>query len=151
MYEEKFMRYALARAKKAASIGEVPVGAVVVQNGKLISSGYNRRESKKNALMHAEITAIDRACKRLGGWRLCGCDLYVTLEPCPMCAGAIVNARLEHIYVGTRDPKAGAFGSVCDLAQMPLNHKPEVTYGYLKQDCTEILKQFFRTLRNRNR
>lgn len=151
MYEEKFMRYALARAKKAASIGEVPVGAVVVQNGKLISSGYNRRESKKNALMHAEITAIDRACKRLDGWRLCGCDLYVTLEPCPMCAGAIINARLEHIYVGARDPKAGAFGSVCDLAQMPLNHKPEVIYGYLEQDCTEILKQFFRTLRNRNR
>ena len=147
MYEEKFMRYALARAKKAASIGEVPVGAVVVQNGKLISSGYNRRESKKNALMHAEITAIDRACKRLGGWRLCGCDLYVTLEPCPMCAGAIINARLDSVYIGVRDAKGGACGSVTDLFFYPFHHRPKVYKGILEEECKAVLSAFFQELR----
>ena len=144
-----FMRYAIARAKKAALIGEVPIGAVIVKDGKVIASGYNTRETKRNALHHAEITAIDRACKKLGVWRLCGCTLYVTTEPCPMCAGAIVNARVERVVYGCRDPKAGAYGSVFDLSVFPLNHKYAVTGGVCSEECSALLSDFFKTLRQK--
>lgn len=146
---ERFMRRAVACAKKAAARGDVPVGAVVVKDGKVISTGYNRRECDKNALKHAEMVAIDRACKKLGGWRLVGCDLYVTLEPCPMCTGALINARVEHVYIGARDPKAGSMGSVTDLVSLPYNHKPEVTFGVLEKECGDLLRDFFRSLRTK--
>ena len=112
--DEKFMKHAMTRAKAAAALGEVPIGAVIVKDGKIVSSGKNMREIKANALLHAEITAIDRACKRLGAWRLCDCTLYVTLEPCPMCAGAIINSRISRVVFGAYDSKAGAFGK-CSL------------------------------------
>lgn len=151
MYDEKFMKYALLCAKKAVRYGEVPVGAVLVKDGKIVSSGYNKRETKKNALMHAEIIAINRACKKLGGWRLSGCELYITLEPCPMCAGAIINSRIDTVYIGTSDSKSGAFGSVCDLSIMPFNHKPKILYGFLQDECSDILREFFQKLRLKNR
>lgn len=151
MYDERFMRRALACAKKAAALGEVPIGAVIVQDGRVVGSGYNRRETKKNALLHAEIIAIDRACKKLGGWRLQNCTMYVTLEPCPMCAGAIINARIGTVYVGAPDPKAGAFGGVCDLARIGLNHRPEVLFGYMQTESAQLLREFFKKLRNKNR
>ncbi|MBR0365995.1 MAG: nucleoside deaminase [Clostridia bacterium] len=142
------MREALRRAKKAAALGEMPVGAVVVRDGQIISSGYNRRETKKNALLHAELTAIDRACKKLGGWRLPGCELYVTLEPCPMCAGAILNSRIERVYYGAADPKSGCGGSVINLLDMNLCNWSAVTEGgILVDECEAIIKDFFRQLR----
>lgn len=144
----KFMRLALAQAKKAYNIAETPVGAVIVKDGKVISKGYNRRENKKNALMHAEISAIDKACKKLGGWRLCGCDIYVTLEPCPMCAGAIIQSRIENVFFGAYDKKAGAFGSVCDLSAV-LAHKVHVEGGILESEASDILRQFFEELRRK--
>ena len=144
------MKRALSCAKKAAKIGEVPVGAVVVRNGKVVSTGYNRRETDKNALRHAEITAIDRACKKLGGWRLWECDLYVTLEPCPMCAGAIINSRIRNVYVGAPDPKNGAMGSVVSL-QDNFTHKPNVVNGIMKDECAAVLSDFFKDLRERKR
>ena len=149
--DERFMRRALTCARKAAQIGEVPVGAVLVKDGRVIASGYNRRETDKSALAHAEILAIRRACSRLGGWRLPGCTLYVTLEPCPMCAGAILNARIERVCIGAADPKAGAFGSVVNLAEEAFNHKPIVEFGYLPDACAGILTDFFRTLRSRRK
>ena len=121
-FDIKFMKAALSEAKKAFKIDETPVGAVIVRNGEIIARGYNKRETKKNALMHAEITTIDKACKKLGGWRLLGCDIYVTLEPCPMCMGAIIQSRIENVYFGAYDKKAGALGSVCDLSKT-LPHK----------------------------
>ncbi len=144
------MKRALSCAKKAAKIGEVPVGAVVVRNGEVVSTGYNRRETDKNALRHAEITAIDRACKKLGGWRLWECDLYVTLEPCPMCAGAIINSRIRNVYVGAPDPKNGAMGSVVSL-QDNFTHKPNVVNGIMKDECAAVLSDFFKDLRERKR
>lgn len=144
------MKRALSCAKKAAKIGEVPVGAVVVRNGEVVSTGYNRRETDKNALRHAEITAIDRACKKLGGWRLWECDLYVTLEPCPMCAGAIINSRIRNVYVGAPDPKNGAMGSVVSL-QDNFTHKPNVVNGIMKDECAAVLSDFFKDLRDRKR
>lgn len=144
------MKRALSCAKKAAKIGEVPVGAVVVHNGEVVSTGYNRRETDKNALRHAEITAIDRACKKLGGWRLWECDLYVTLEPCPMCAGAIINSRIRNVYVGAPDPKNGAMGSVVSL-QDNFTHKPNVVNGIMKDECAAVLSDFFKDLRERKR
>ena len=141
------MKSAMKRAIAAGSIGEVPVGAIIVKDGKIISSGKNMRESKANALLHAEITAIDRACKKLGAWRLSGCTLYVTLEPCPMCAGAIINSRIERVVFGAFDKKAGAFGSVMDINSFPLNHKCEVEGGVLQQECAELLSCFFKELR----
>ena len=144
------MKRALSCAKKAAKIGEVPVGAVVVRNGEVVSTGYNRRENDKNALRHAEITAIDRACKKLGGWRLWECDLYVTLEPCPMCAGAIINSRIRNVYVGAPDPKNGAMGSVVSL-QDNFTHKPNVVNGIMKDECAAVLSDFFKDLRERKR
>lgn len=145
--DEKFIKHAVKRAKAAAMLGEVPVGAVIVKDGKIISSGKNMRESKTNALLHAEITAIDRACKKLGAWRLSGCTLYVTLEPCPMCAGAIINSRIERVVFGAYDQKAGAFGSVMDINAFPLNHKCEAVGGVLQEECAELLSDFFKELR----
>lgn len=148
---ETFMREALTLAKTAASMGEVPVGAVVVCDDKVVGRGYNRRESDKNALAHAEITAIDEACRTLGGWRLWKCDLYVTLEPCPMCAGAIINSRIKTVYFGARDEKAGSLGSVTNLFELPYNHKPEVVSGILEDECKGILSSFFAELRRKRK
>ena len=147
MYERKFRLRALKCAQKAYEIDDVPVGCVIVHEGKVIASGYNRRENDKNALKHAEITAINRACRKLGGWRLIECDMYVTLEPCTMCGGAIMNSRIKNVYVGLRDPKSGAFGSVCDLSAMGLNHKVNVEFGYEEEKCYELLHGYFQKLR----
>ena len=145
--EEKFMKEALKQAKKAASIGETPIGAVIVRDGEIIARGYNKRETKKNALLHAEIIAINKACKKLGGWRLPQCEMYVTLEPCPMCAGAIINSRIENVYFGAYDKKAGSFGSIADFNAIGYNHKPVVTGGVLEKECAGLLSEFFRKLR----
>ena len=131
-----YMKRALSYAKKAGDEGEVPVGAVVVYEGHIIAGGRNRREKGKNALYHAEIEAINKACKKLGGWRLFECDLYVTLEPCPMCAGAIINSRIKRVFIGAKDTKAGCFGSVTDMNLLPFNHKPEVTFEVLGDECS---------------
>ena len=141
------MLKAIELAKEAADEGEVPVGAVVVKNGEIIATGRNRRESKKNALCHAEIEAINNACKALGGWRLFQCELYVTLEPCPMCAGAIINSRIKSIYFGAYDQKAGSFGSIADFNRIPYNHKPEVYGGIMESECKTLLTDFFKSLR----
>jgi len=141
------MRMALGRAKTAAKHGETPVGAVIVKDGRVIAGGRNRREYGKNSLYHAEISAINSACKALGGWRLHECDLYVTLEPCPMCAGAIINARINNVYFGAYDKKAGSFGSIVNLSELPYNHKPNVTGGILEEECAAVLTDFFRELR----
>lgn len=144
---EYYMRAALGRAKTAAKHGEAPVGAVIVKDGKIIAGGRNGRETRKNPLYHAEIAAINAACKKLGGWRLIGCDMYVTLEPCPMCAGAIINSRIENVYYGARDGKAGSFGSITDLSALPYNHKPNIYAGIMEKECSEILSGFFKKLR----
>ncbi|MBR5782801.1 MAG: tRNA adenosine(34) deaminase TadA [Clostridia bacterium] len=151
MNDKEYMMLALEQAKIAYNLGEVPVGAVIVQNGKVIATGYNRREIDKNALSHAEHTAIDNACKALGGWRLPRCTLYVTLEPCLMCSGAILHARIDRVVFGTRDEKSGAFGSVLDVNTLPLNHKCEVTEGICAEECKNILQQFFSDLRQRKK
>lgn len=148
---EEFMQMALALAAEAAAEGEVPVGAVVVKDGKVVGKGRNRREFFKNALAHAEIEAIHTACETLGGWRLAGCDLYVTLEPCPMCAGAIINARIDTVYVGTPDPKAGSCGSLTDLFSLPYNHKPQYECGICGEACSTQLKDFFRDIRQKRK
>jgi tRNA(adenine34) deaminase len=146
----QFMIYALKEAKKAYNKGEVPIGAVVVKDGKVIAKAHNLRESKQNAIAHAEIVAIDKACKKLGSWRLIDCDLYVTLEPCPMCAGAIIQSRIKRLIFGTTDPKAGATGTVVNLFNVDtFNHKVEVIQGIMEDECSQILKQFFRELRNK--
>lgn len=147
MTDEEFMREALAEARKAYDIGEVPVGAVAVWDGRIVGRGYNRRETDRNALRHAEIAAIDEACRTLGGWRLWKCELFVTLEPCPMCAGAIINARVKRVVFGASDPKNGALGSVTDLSQMSFNHKPIVESGMLEDECSRLLSDFFEKLR----
>ncbi len=144
--DEKYMLLALDEAKKAESEDEVPVGAIIVRNDEIIASAYNTREYGKNALYHAEIKAIDEACKKLGGWRLVGCTMYVTLEPCPMCAGAIINARIERVVFGAPDMKAGAFGTMINLTDYPL-YKPQITSGVLKDDCAKILSDFFKKKR----
>ena len=141
------MKKALLRAKAAARVGEVPVGALIVRNGLIVSTGRNFREGKNNAISHAEIIAIDRACRKLGRWRLFDCTLYVTLEPCPMCAGAIINARIPRVVFGAYDRKAGVFGSVTDLTQLPFNHKPEIVGGVLAEECGAQLSNFFKSLR----
>ena len=147
---EAFMRHALGRAKTAAKYGETPVGAVIVKDGKIIAGGRNRRETGKNALYHAELSAIDAACRKLGGWRLIGCDLYVTLEPCPMCAGAIIAARIEHVYFGAYDKKSGCAGSVINLFESGMfNHNVNVTGGITEDKCASILTEFFRELRKK--
>lgn len=144
-----FMKEALLCARASAENGEVPVGAVVVKDGQIISRGYNRREAGKNALCHAELEAIDGACKALGGWRLWQCELYVTLEPCPMCAGAIINARIKRVVFGARDKKAGSCGSVVNLFELPYNHRPQLSGGVLEDECAAVLKEFFKKLRNK--
>jgi tRNA(adenine34) deaminase len=145
--KEYFMKKALNEAKKAAAMGEVPVGAVIVRDGKVISYGKNKREINKNATAHAEMEAIQKACKKLGGWRLFECDMYVTLEPCPMCAGAIINSRIKNLYIGAYDKKGGAVFSVAKLFELPFNHKPQVEIGILAEECSDILKVFFKGLR----
>ena len=146
MTDEIFMRLALDEAQKARKEDEVPVGAVIVRDGQVIASAYNTREYGKNALYHAEIKAIDEACKILGGWRLVGCTMYVTLEPCPMCAGAIINARIERVVYGAPDHKAGAFGTMLNLTDYPL-FKPQITSGVLADECASILTDFFKKKR----
>lgn len=142
----EFMRLAIEQARLAEAEDEVPVGAIIVRNGEVIASAYNTREYGKNALYHAEIKAIDKACKVLGGWRLVGCTMYVTLEPCPMCAGAIVNARIERVVFGAPDHKAGAFGTMLNLTSYPL-FKPSITGGVLLDECSSLLSQFFKNKR----
>ena len=144
---ERFMRLALEEAKRAAGEGEAPVGAVIVRDGEVIAYGRNRRERGKSALAHAECEAIGAACAALGGWRLEGTALYVTLEPCPMCMGAAINARIPEVVFGAADPKAGCCGSVCDLAALPFNHHPRVVGGILEEDCARVLREFFGNLR----
>ncbi|MBE6808017.1 MAG: nucleoside deaminase [Ruminococcaceae bacterium] len=145
--DKKFMREALNLAKIAASEGEVPVGAVIVKDGKIIAKGKNEREKKQNALSHAEIEAINNACNALGSWRLDGCEMYVTLEPCPMCAGAIINARIKTLIFGAYDSKMGSIDSVINLCDYPYNHKVEVYGGICEDEALAVLKDFFKDLR----
>ncbi|MBK6088006.1 nucleoside deaminase [Ruminococcus difficilis] len=145
--DERMMERALELAQEAFDDGEVPVGAVVVRKGEIVGEGRNRREKGKNALYHAELEAIDNACKHLGGWRLWECELYVTLEPCPMCAGAIVNARIPQVYFGAYDPKNGCCGSVADVLNLPLAFHPAYQGGVMQEKCSGILSEFFKRLR----
>ena len=147
----QFMQKALELAKISAAEGEVPVGAIIVKGDEIVGTGRNRREYGKNALYHAEIEAIDNACKTLGGWRLWECDMYVTLEPCPMCAGAIINSRIKTVYYGASDIKAGSFGSVVDFNSLPYNHKPEIVSGVMQDEAREILSDFFKGLREKKK
>ena len=151
MDDEKFMREALALAQAAADEGEVPVGCVVVRGGEIVGRGRNRREGAKSALAHAEIEAIAEACRKLGGWRLWQCTLYVTLEPCPMCAGAIINARLPRVVYGAKEPTNGCCGSAVDLFMLPCSQKPEVVPGVLEEECSAMLSAFFRRLREKRK
>lgn len=144
---ERFMRVALEQAELAAAEGEVPVGAAVVLDGRVIATGRNRRERDGDALAHAELLAIKDACRAVGSWRLTGCTLYVTLEPCAMCAGAAVNARIKEVVYGARDTSAGACGSVIDLFVCPLGHRPEKVGGVLEEECAGLLRRFFGGLR----
>ena len=146
------MKAALTQAKKALTLGEVPIGCVIVHEGKIIGRGYNRRNTDKSTLSHAEISAIKKATKVIGDWRLEECDLYVTLEPCQMCAGAIVQARIPRVFIGAMNPKAGCAGSIYNLLEEPaFNHQVEVTRGLLEEECSTILKTFFKELRIRNK
>ena len=147
MDDRYYMEQALALAKEAAAEGEVPVGCVIVRKGEIVGRGRNRRETQKTALGHAEIEAIADACKNLGGWRLWECTLYVTLEPCPMCAGAIINARIPRVVFGAQDAKCGACGSVCDLFSMEFNHHPQVDKGLMEAEAQQLLTDFFQDLR----
>ena len=149
--DERFMEEALQLAEEAARLGEVPIGCVVTLGDRIVGRGRNGRETGKNALHHAELLAIDEACKTLGGWRLPECRLYVTLEPCPMCAGAIINARIPTVIYGAEDPKAGSVASMIRLFDLPYNHRPQVISGVLGDRCGEILKKFFRELRQKKR
>ena len=150
MEDLQFMDAALALAKEAGAEGEVPVGCVIVRKGQIVGRGRNRRETEKTALGHAEIEAIDMACRALHGWRLIGCTMYVTLEPCPMCAGALINARLGRVVYGAKDAKAGACGSVLNLDAYPLNHRLRAQGGVLARECAQVLSDFFENKRNRN-
>jgi tRNA(adenine34) deaminase len=150
--QEKYMRAALKQAQKASSLGEVPIGCVIVHEGRIIGRGYNRRNTDKNTLAHAEITAIKKASRVIGDWRLEECTLYVTLEPCQMCAGAIIQARIPEVVMGCMNPKAGCGGSILNILEMPeFNHQAHVTRGVLGQECSEMLKAFFSDLRVRNK
>lgn len=143
------MEKAMELAKLAADEGEVPVGAVITLNGEIVGTGRNRREKDKNALAHAELEAINEACRKLGGWRLWQCEMYVTLEPCPMCTGAIINSRIKRLVYGASDYKAGSCGSVVNLFELPYNHKPEVVSGVKKEECAALLTNFFKKLRTK--
>lgn len=149
MENKDFMAEALRLAKMSYGEGEVPIGAVVTLGDRIVGKGRNRREYGKNALYHAEIEAIDEACRTLGGWRLWQCDLYVTLEPCPMCAGAIINSRIKNVIFGAYDKKNGACGSVTNLLTMDFNHKPEFTGGFMEKECADMLSCFFKELREK--
>ncbi len=144
---KEFMREAIAEAQKAYMEGEVPVGAIIVKDKKIIARGRNRREQKQNALSHAEIEAINSACKTIGSWRLDGCELYVTLEPCPMCTGAIINARIKTVVFGAFDSSMGCMDSVINLCDYPLGHKVEVYAGICEDECRALLQDFFKKLR----
>ena len=143
----EYMARALELAKQAAEDGEVPVGCVIVRDGEIIGRGRNRREEERSALAHAEVEAIAEACRNLGGWRLWECTLYVTLEPCAMCAGAIINARIPRVVYGASDDKSGACGSVCNLFSMAFNHHPQVEKGVREEECAALLQEFFKNLR----
>ena len=150
--EEKFMREAIRQAKKAYALDEVPIGCVIVREGRIIARGYNRRNTDKNTLAHAELTAIRRARKKCGDWRLEDCTMYVTLEPCQMCAGAIVQSRMQKVVIAAMNPKAGCAGSVLNLLQMAqFNHQVEIERGLLEMECAEMLSSFFRELRGKKR
>lgn len=152
MTNEKYMKEALKQAKKAYQIGEVPIGCVIVYQDKIIGRGYNKRNTKKTTLAHAELIAIEKASKYMGDWRLEDCIMYVTLEPCQMCSGAIVQARIKKVVVGTMNPKAGCAGSILNLLQMQeFNHQVELVTGVMEEECTEVLQGFFRDLRIRNK
>lgn len=147
---EKYMKEALKEAKKAYDIEEVPIGAVIVKDGKIIARGHNKRETKRQACAHAEIIAIEKACKKLEAWRLNDCEMYVTLEPCPMCAGAIMNARIKKLYIGAMEPKFGAVGSKVNLLEdIKFNHDVEVEKGVLKEECSKYIKDFFKERRKK--
>ena len=148
--DERFMKKALHQAKRAAAIGEIPIGCVIVRDGKVIARGFNQRRSRKTTLAHAEMIAIDRASRKLGDWRLEGCTMYVTLEPCQMCSGALVQSRIDRVVIGTMNPKAGCAGSILNILQMPaFNHQVEITGGVLQEECSAVLQDFFRDLRIR--
>ncbi len=148
--EETYMRAAIREAKKAYALDEVPIGCVIVREGKIIARGYNRRNTDGNALAHAELAAIRKACKKCGDWRLEDCTMYITLEPCPMCAGAIVQSRMQKVVIAAMNPKAGCAGSVVNLLQMPgLNHQVEMERGLLEEECAGLLRDFFRELRRK--
>ena len=150
--DERFMKKALHQARRAAAIGEIPIGCVIVHEGKIIARGFNERRKKHSTLAHAEITAIDRASRKLGDWRLEGCTMYVTLEPCQMCSGALVQSRIDRVVIGTMNPKAGCAGSIMNLLRVPqFNHQVEITAGVLQQECSELLSSFFTGLRQRLR
>ncbi len=152
MTDEKYMREALKQANKAYLLGEVPIGCVVVYQDKIIGRGYNRRNTNKTTLAHAELTAINKASKNMGDWRLEDCTIYITLEPCQMCSGAIVQARIKRAVIGTMNPKAGCGGSILNLLQMEeFNHQVEISIGVLKKECKQILQTFFKELRIRNK
>ena len=150
--DEKYMREAIRQAKKAYAIGEVPIGCVIVYQDKIIGRGYNRRTIDKNTLSHAELTAIRKASRKMGDWRLEGCTLYVTLEPCQMCSGAIVQSRMDRVVIGCMNPKAGCAGSILNLLQMDrFNHQAQITAGVLEEECSSLMKQFFRELREKKK
>lgn len=150
--DEKYMQAAITQAKKAAALNEVPIGCVIVQDGKIIARGYNRRNTDKNTLAHAELAAIRKASKKTGDWRLEDCTMYVTLEPCQMCAGAIVQSRLKRVVIATMNPKAGCAGSVLNLLQMEaFNHQVEITRGVREEECAALLSDFFRKLRQKKK
>lgn len=144
-----WMHQALLEAKKAAALGEIPVGAVIVRDEQVIARAHNRRELDQDAMAHAEVLCIQQACRVLNSWRLSGCSLYVTLEPCPMCSGAIINSRLDRVVYGAKDDKAGCAGSVADLFVMPFNHTPVIRSGILEEECAAVLSEFFETLRKK--
>lgn len=148
---EEYMRKALNLANEAARNGEVPVGCVITMNGEIIGQGRNRRETDNNALAHAEIDAINDACGKLGGWRLSDCDLYVTLEPCPMCAGAVINARIKRVFYGARDYTFGACGGVMNLFEENFGHRPQLVGGLLADECSAVLKEFFKKIREKSK
>ena len=147
--DEFYMNEAIQLARLAEEIDEVPVGAIIVHKGEIIARGYNKRETDRCATHHAELLAIEEACHVLGGWRLPNCTLYVTLEPCPMCAGAIINSRIGRVVFGTPDNRAGAFGTLFDLNELPLNHKTEIKKGVLSAECADILREYFRAKREK--
>ena len=150
--QEKYMKEAIRQARKAYALGEVPIGCVIVYEGKIIGRGYNRRNTDKNTLAHAEITAINKASKKMGDWRLEGCTLYVTLEPCQMCSGAIVQARIDEVVMGSMNPKAGCGGYILNILEMPeFNHQVKVTRGVLEKECSRMLTDFFKELRVSNK